>query len=149
MRNFLISCLVILALMSSCNSTHETEKLKEEIKQTDLEFSDYSAKFGMNKAFVTFFDSAGVLLRPNQYPIEGLEKIKMVLSKRSDTTFTLTWKPTFADVSSSGDLGYTYGIWEVVLEDTSFKGTYATIWRKNKQGKWKMVLDTGNDGLSE
>ncbi len=149
MKKLFISFYVILTLLYSCNTAPETEKLKEEIKQTDIDFSDYSAKNGMNKAFIRYFDSTGVLLRPNQNPIEGLEKITLILSKRSDTAFTLTWKPSFADVSSSGDLGYTYGIWEVALKDTVFRGTYATIWKKNKNGEWKMVLDTGNDGLSE
>jgi ketosteroid isomerase-like protein len=29
------------------------------------------------------------------------------------------------------------------------KGTYVTIWRKQKDGKWKFVLDTGNQGVGD
>jgi ketosteroid isomerase-like protein len=28
-----------------------------------------------------------------------------------------------------------------------YQGTYTTFWKKDKKGKWKFVLDTGNDGL--
>jgi hypothetical protein len=27
------------------------------------------------------------------------------------------------------------------------EGTYCTVWKKDKDKKWKFVLDTGNEGL--
>jgi ketosteroid isomerase-like protein len=53
-------------------------------------------------------------------------------------------------VALSGELGYTYGIYEVRSRGgikTIGEGTYVTIWKKDRQGNWKFVLDAGNEGL--
>ena len=127
-------------------------KEKEAIKQADVEFSNLSVKEGFHKAFLAYVADDGVLLRPNSYPVKGRKAIEELYTKSSDSAFTLTWKPLFADVSSSGDMGYTYGTWELKAKTGDAKpsyGTYTTFWKKDKKGKWKFVLDTGNDGLEK
>jgi uncharacterized protein (TIGR02246 family) len=62
---------------------------------------------------------------------------------------TLDWQPIDASVSASGDLGYTYGTYTLTYPHTAQgkrveHGKYTTIWRKQKDGKWRFVLDTGN-----
>ena len=61
----------------------------------------------------------------------------------------LTWKPVYADIARSGDLGYTYGTWENKGKDkdgnpVTRTGKYTTIWKKQKDGSWKIVMDVGN-----
>jgi ketosteroid isomerase-like protein len=134
-------------------SQTDIDKEKEALKQVDTEFSNLSLEKGMNFAFLSYAAHDGVLLRPKSYPIEGIDKIKESLGN-SDTTFTLTWSPLFAAVSESLELGYTYGIYELSIKSTEanpqvHRGTYLTIWKKDKYGKWKFVLDTGNAGLGE
>jgi len=63
----------------------------------------------------------------------------------------LFWTPAGGGISSCGDLGYTYGSYEFRSRDRDGKlgstyGKYATIWRKQKEGSWKAVLDMGNAG---
>ena len=57
-----------------------------------------------------------------------------------------TWEPAFADVSKSGDLGYSYGAYQLAKNDAMLKaekvetGNYYRIWKK--QGNtWKVVAD--------
>ena len=83
-----------------------------------------------------------------------LEKklIKQSTFHRPDSGYTLTWKPLYADIAQSGELGYTYGIYEFKAMDPEGKpimgnGTYVSIWKKDQFGNWKLVLDTGNEGL--
>lgn len=118
------------------------------MQQTDVDFSNTSREKGMRKAFLEYLEDDGVLLRPNHYPILGADAVEFI-SSVNDSSFTLTWRPSGADVSISGDLGYTYGLYTLKSADTSFRGTYVTIWHKNKDGKWKFVLDTGNEGVGE
>ncbi len=59
---------------------------------------------------------------------------------------TLTWKPTFVDVSRSGDLAYTYGgAVFTSIDSTGNKieriGEFHTIWKRQKDGTWKFVWD--------
>ena len=100
----------------------------------------------MRKAFVQYIDSNGVLLRPGHYPIVGKEALEY-LKQAVDSSFTLTWEPQEAIVAESGELGYTYGLYNFTDKDTSFQGTYVSIWRKQADGNWKYVLDSGNPGV--
>ena len=147
-KGLFLFCLFVSVSFAQIN----VEKEKEAIKQADIEFSNLSVKEGFHKAFLAYVADDGVLLRPNSYPFEGRKAIEALYSKSSDSSYTLTWKPSFADVSSSGDMGYTYGTWELkakIGDDKPSFGTYTTFWKKDKTGKWKFVLDTGNDGLSK
>jgi ketosteroid isomerase-like protein len=51
----------------------------------------------------------------------------------------------FADVSQSGDLGYTYGSYESKAANSQDaspeKGFYARVWKKDQANKWKLVAD--------
>ena len=116
------SCVLILFFLISvvyitCSTPLDLEKEKQALMNADIEFSKLSEQQGMNEAFFTYLAKDGVLLRPNSLPIEGIEVIKEHLSKSPDENFTLTWKPSFADVSKSGDLGYTYGVYEFKTTD--------------------------------
>jgi ketosteroid isomerase-like protein len=141
---------LLIPFFFSCEKDQKTrEELIKEIMDTDIAFSDYSVKEGKNNAFITFADHNAVLMRSHGMPLEGLAAIKEHITMRPDTGYVLTWKPIFGEVSSSGDLGYTYGTWEFKTKpDTAaFQGTYTTIWKKQADNTWKWVLDTGNEGL--
>ncbi len=63
--------------------------------------------------------------------------------------FSISWLPEGAVVAASGDLGYTFGSNEFRLNDAkgvrvTTKGKYVTIWRKQADGSWKAIVDTGN-----
>lgn len=120
-----------------------------ELQIVDSEFSDYSKEHGMRKAFLEYIDDDGVMMKDNSLPIKGAKAIDLIASM-NDSTVQLTWEPQGGDIAASGELGYTYGIYE--LKDTSNnvqRGTYVTIWKKQVDGKWKFVLDSGNQGLGE
>jgi ketosteroid isomerase-like protein len=105
----------------------------------------------MQKAFLSCFADNGVLLRNNGYPIAGKDSLISFLSGRTDTAFTLAWKPVYERIAESGELGYTYGIYTRTIKSTGLvtRGTYVTIWEKQKDGTWKFIMDTGTEGLPE
>ena len=121
---------------------------KMEMMNTDREFSKMSEEKGMKNAFIQYIDSNGVLLRPNRLPIAGADAIDYLI-QQNDTDYTLTWEPSHGTVAQSGELGYTYGIYALrpSKKDTVIYGTYVSIWKKEKDGTWKYVLDSGNEGI--
>jgi len=149
---YIILSLVFLTLFSKLSSSQtDFQKEKDAIIQTDIDFSNLSKEKGMKEAFLAYADANAVLLRPYMMPVEGYDKVKKFLDE-GNTDFLLTWYPLFADVGSSLDLGYTYGTYEITFKDETGtsqtrKGTYISIWKKQADGKWKYVLDTGNPGL--
>jgi ketosteroid isomerase-like protein len=60
-----------------------------------------------------------------------------------------TWKPLGGDIAQSGELGYMYGIYSIKQDTITEKGTYVSVWKKDKDGRWKYVLDSGNEGIGE
>lgn len=132
----------------SCSNPSGLEKLRQELMDADLAFSELSSEKGMNHAFISYCAEDGVLLRPESMPVTGKAAISELVSQNDDSAFQLTWEPLDAKVSKSGDLGFTYGIFTMELKDgtASQQGTYVSVWIKEKDG-WKFVLDTGNEGL--
>lgn len=153
MKRFALSCFcLIYIILGFYEKLYAQNSETEILRNTDSVFSQYSAKYGMQKAFVKFSADKGVLLRPNHLPILGRKAIEQYLDNVDDSTTKLTWKPQFADVAKSGDLGYTYGTYCLQVKDENQKwkayyGTYVSVWRKNDNGQWRFVLDTGNQGL--
>ena len=63
---------------------------------------------------------------------------------------TLTWAPTKGEVIGAGDIGYTTG--RSVLRSkgadgkpTERIGQYVTVWKKQSDGSWKVIFDTGSN----
>ena len=151
-----IVIVIVSVIVASCNRPQvETatkqpnlDSLKGVLKQTDLAFSQLSKEKGRNAAFLEYMDQHVTMLRPGGMPLVGKDTMQKRFSERPDTSYTLTWEPLYADISSSGDLGYTYGKWLLVTTaHDSSEGTYCSIWKKDTAGNWRFVLDTGNEGL--
>jgi len=149
MRYFII----LLLVLSACTS-HDREEVNtaqvalQEIQQADVDFSNFSREHGMRKAFLEYIDDDGIMMRDNAMPIIGANAIDYITSM-NDSSIVLTWEPHGGDIAASGDLGYTYGVYEMKDSANVQKGTYVTIWKKQSNGKWKFVLDSGNQGTGE
>jgi ketosteroid isomerase-like protein len=145
--------LSFIAILFSCNNKGEksitdagTSRL--DLMAADKEFSSLSEEKGMKNAFIEYIDSNGVLLRPGHLPIIGANAIDYLI-QQDDTGYTLSWEPRNAEVAKSGEMGYTYGIYAMrpKAKDTVIYGTYVSVWKKQQDGKWKLLLDTGNEGV--
>jgi ketosteroid isomerase-like protein len=143
---------ILIILLISCQPKINLDKEKQNMMQTDIDFSNRSVEVGSQQAFIEYAANNVTLLKPNSYPIVGIDALKQSYIGKSDSSYKLTWKPSYAKIAKSSELGYTYGIWEVEIlvgdnKGKTAQGTYATVWEKNEIGEWRFVLDTGNDGL--
>ncbi len=138
---------VFLLVVISCNQKmDDVEKWKKEITDTELAFSAMAKTEGISKAFITYAAEDAVLLRNNKL-IKGKEKLKANYEGNSALQkASLTWAPDFVDVSSSGDLGYTYGRYVYTATDSvgniqTNEGIFHTVWKRQADGSWKFVWD--------
>lgn len=145
---FLVSCRWEFNKKDKPENAAIAEQQLQEMVDTDKAFSAASEKDGMKKAFLEYIADDAVLLRPGFLPIVEGNVIKF-LNAQEDTSFTMTWEPKGGDIASSGDMGYTYGVYKVATADTTLMGTYLNVWRKQADGKWKFVIDTGNPGVEK
>jgi len=145
-------CIAAPLIMISCNFFGQKKNTGSNdrflMMEADRNFSELSAQKGMKNAFLEYIDSNGVLLRSNSLPIVGADAVDYLI-QQNDSNYTLTWEPKSGQVAQSGELGYTYGIYTLRPsdKDTAIYGTYVSIWKKQKDGKWKFVLDSGNEGV--
>ena len=148
MKYFLLYVIICAAACTPVAKPADGGAAISELLSTDKAFSERSVAVGMNKAYIEYLDSNGVLLRPQQMPLLSADAVDYLI-QQNDKDFTLSWKPEKAVVASSGDLGYTYGYYAVQpsLADTSLYGTYISIWKKQYDGSWKLVLNSGNNDI--
>jgi ketosteroid isomerase-like protein len=106
---------------------------------------DVAARGGA--AFADWFAEDGVALGNGAAPLIG----KVAILKGSNwlpKDYQLTWTPSEASMGPSGDMGYTWGHFDGHSKDANgnpvtTSGRYMTIWRKQPDGNWKVVLDAG------
>ena len=114
---------------------------------------DLEAKFAKDvlarggAAFADWFADDGVALGNGAAPLIGKVAIERS-ANWSPKDYQLTWTPTDGQMGPSGDMGYTWGHFEGHSKDANGNpvtttGRYMTIWRKQKDGSWKVVLDAG------
>lgn len=116
--------------------------------QLEAQFAKDTARGG-GKAFASWFAEDAVTLSNREAPVIGRTAIA------AQTTWTpeqyqLTWTPQSGQMSSAGDMGYTWGHYEGHAKDRSgnavtTSGRYMTIWKKQKDGSWKVALDSSNE----
>jgi ketosteroid isomerase-like protein len=114
----------------------------------EREFSAASATRGAQTAFAEVAASDVRLFRNGRQPIVGKAHAVAALNDVGKWT----WEPAFADVARSGDLGYSYGSYELTKADPALKpeerverGNYFRIWKRVAQAgqrtSWKIVTD--------
>lgn len=106
---------------------------------------DVAAKGGAG--FAEWFAPDGVALGNGTAPVVGQVAIARS-TNWSPQQYQLTWTPTDAVMGPSGDMGYTWGHFEGHSKDANgnpvtTSGRYITVWRKQPDGTWKVVLDAG------
>jgi ketosteroid isomerase-like protein len=147
MKKIIRLAFVVLVLLSCAEKKPVADP--QVLEDADIAFSDFSVKHGFQKAFVEFAGDRVVLLKPNRMPIVGKQSLIKSYEGKSDSGVVLAWRPATAVIAESGELGYTYGFWTFVAQSDTSRGTYLTVWKKDSNGNWKFIADTGNEGLGK
>lgn len=118
------------------------------LKQMEAEFMQAAAAHG-SRGYMSYYAEDSVELPNGEDVLLGKIAIAKTMGFLDDKNNSLSWKPIGADISSSGDLGYTYGTYEFRSKDANGKptvsyGKYTSIWKRQEDGSWKVVLDMGN-----
>lgn len=145
MNRIIIALLILLLPAASFATTKNPLKGSDLLVQLEANFAADVAKHG-HDAFLTYFAEDGVEV------VDGGgfdNKDGMRKQPPWPEGTTLTWTPVKAEMAASGDLGYTYGNYIYTAKNKDGKlvanyGKYTSIWKKQKDGQWKVVVDVGN-----
>ena len=147
---FLMICIGISCSGNQHNPAEEKAAKCLELMAVDRGFSEMSKNEGMKAAYIEYIDSNAVMLRPNHLPFVGANAIDFLV-EQDDADYVITWEPRHAELAASGELGVTYGVYMLHPKtmDTSLYGTYTNVWKKQNDGKWKLFLNTSNEGVGK
>lgn len=107
-------------------------------------FAALSASSGTKTAFLANLADDAVIFRP------GPTAARKDWQARPESKTTLLWAPEYGEISSSGDLGFTYGPWDLKTPTgETYHGRFFSVWRRGRDGTFKVVLDGGISGLPE
>src|SRR5262245_61915714 len=121
----------------------------DQIVKSDAAFAQSVAEKNREK-FLTFIADVTTFNGGTANELHGREAVMKAWSDFfAPDGPTLSWTPSKGEVIGAGDVGYTTGQSVFRQKDPSGKvlerrGQYVTIWRKQADGSWKVVFDTGS-----
>ena len=142
-----LSLLIVLLLFAGPSFARKDKSAQgaDLLRQLEAEFAADVAQHG-HDAFISHFAEDGVEV------VDGggfntREEMRKQPAWPEGTS--LTWSPVKAEMAASGDLGYTYGNYVYTARNKEGKlvanyGKYTSIWKKQKDGRWKVIVDMGN-----
>ena len=122
------------------------------IRKLDMDWSN-AAQTKQVDAWVAFYSDDATVLPPNEPMASGKEAIrKSIGDLLALPGLNLKWEPKKVEVSKSGDMAYSFGTYEMALNDPKGnpimdRGKYVEVWKKQADGSWKCAVDTFNSDL--
>lgn len=156
MRRSLAVAVFVLVILTFGGVQTSARKLgpspKSVIRAADQQWLRVFAAKDLEKSVAFCADDASVLA-PNTPIATGKEAISQLFSGFFALPgFNIIWHPQRTEVARSGELGYTSGTYQMTFSDPSGKpisdtGKYVTVWKKQSEGGWKVLLDIFNSDL--
>ncbi len=144
MRNHLTLLLLSCTLFSiSGLFAGEQSSPESDLLQVDKDFALLSEQTDPKTAFTAYLAPDAMLIGRRGDPIVGFDNA--IASFDDGSGIDLLWQPQMAEVAKSGDMGWTWGTYQVVAEGKQISnGKYVNIWIRQADGKWKVRVDMGN-----
>jgi len=118
---------------------------------TEQALQESAKKNGMAEAYADYLDSNSRLHRNGVQPLLGQKPIDQYLSQQEN--YLPTWKPLFADIARSGDLGYVYGSYRFnragAQDNPLEQGYFARVWKRGPDNRWRIVMDITSPSTPE
>ncbi len=147
----LLCLLVACAPQDTADSmaTPDLDELNRSLMEADRAFNRATQQRGVD-GWVSFFDVDGAMIQEGVGEVTGRDAIGAAMgSVFSTPDVSLIWEPSRAHASDDGTLGFTVGGFESTSmgpngESAVAHGIYVSIWRKQSDGSWKVIMDLGN-----
>lgn len=143
--NYALRALFLLAF-AGCVAAQSSKDLLD-LAAAERAFAAETVKVGFRDGFIKYFADDGIGFGP--HPERTREKLLKSPPATGPRKVIFNWAPMFGDISDAGDLGYTTG--PVLFTDVSdagkppWHGIYFSVWQKQSDGSWKVVIDLGVD----
>ena len=121
----------------------------EQLELAERDFQRATLERGVD-GWNSFFADSGAQLQNTSRIVRGHAAIRELMGEfLASKTERLIWWPISSEVGERGDMAYTFGASGVVSADSTGqltiagRGTYLTVWRKQRDGRWLVTADMG------
>jgi hypothetical protein len=126
---------------------------ERELMAADSALAARALVVGAAAAYAEALDeNEGLIVRPGAV-FEGASDLPAAFAPNTGEfgqEIVLNWAPDRAFTSQTGDLGATSGRYvRTVNGIATSQGRYVTVWRKDAQGRWRVLIDVGNTDPSQ
>ncbi|MEO7082874.1 MAG: hypothetical protein ABI442_18520 [Gemmatimonadaceae bacterium] len=117
------------------------------VRSADSLFADLNDRMGVAFSFSNTVAPDGALFSGGRLLV-GPDAVREFYDSRQPGT-SLSWRPVFASVAGSRDLGFTTGEYVTTGRGPSGAavqrfGKYLTVWGLRRDKTWKFLIDGGN-----
>lgn len=110
----------------------------ESLRRAEQALADAAAK-GVSAAYAQWLSPYARLHRNGHMPFTAPEAIREYLATQPQSG---SWRTMHAEVSAAGDMGHTYGSYELKRDGAVVeRGHYMRVWKRSSQGEWRLAFD--------
>ena len=123
----------------------------EEMAEAERAFVRRAQEVSVHQAFMEFF-ADDVVGFQSGVPASWQADMRKRPVQPRDPNLLFWWEPRYGDIAASGDLGWLTGPVRSGRKDEPAKirhGNYASIWKRQADGRFKVVIDIGLDPPGE
>ncbi|SDB51322.1 Ketosteroid isomerase homolog [Flavobacteriaceae bacterium MAR_2010_188] len=146
-----LAFLIAFTILISCSQEKvDTEKEGQKLMELSREWSKSAATDDIDKT-VSYWSDDAIFISSGQPTLNGKQNIRQMVEGMSKVPgFTISWEPISVSVSESGHMAYmieknTMTINDSIGNPITTTSRAVTIWKKNKNGEWKNVVEIGTD----
>lgn len=139
-----VACTLVAAVLLLSTPLARTARGPDpaEIVTAEHDFAASVRALGVRDGFLAWLAPGSVVFKPG--PVMGVAHHQKLAPGWNGL---LAWTPVRAAISTDGRLGWSTGPWTWRRDSTQQKpdaqGEYMTLWRRQSDGRWKVVLDGG------
>ena len=136
----------------SAASRDDVPRALVEMADAERAFVQRAQEVGAKQAFLDYFADSAVGFDTGR-PAPAKDAIRSYPDPPKDVKVLFWWEPRYGDIAASGELGWLTGPVRSAREDRNNgavrHGNYASIWKRQPDGTFKVVMDVGVDPTAE
>lgn len=116
---------------------------QQELFDAERAFVRLAAEKGFRDSFYGYFADDGIAFNPHPFRV----RTALAGAPPSPGPMGAVWAPVYGDISAAGDLGWDTGplIFEGKDGAPDRHGMFFSVWRRQPDGHFRVVLDVGSD----
>ena len=132
---------VVMGLAAAAAPAQGNRELQEQVRSTEAAFARTMAERDL-QAFAGFLAENTVFFGRDNAPIRGKAQVEAAWRRFFEPAAApFLWAPETVEVLDAGDLALSSGpVYDPAGERV---GTFNSVWRRERDGRWRIVFDKG------